>query len=199
MVLQERCNQTCFSVQPKIIFRSSWGLVTPRTPDKTPLLPAESHRRCPIPLRTASKACLWPHFINHTILSVTPLHASRSMHNPLASSKPISLSAHALLTPSLHLKGGLPLPLCPSTSDIYTLLVILSLPIRSTYQNHFNTFRSTLPLNGTLNFRCGVPSLQSVAIVTGGVEGWACEVPSLQPMGDLGDLAPPQPKPPPPP
>ena len=105
MVLQERCNQTCFSVQPKIIFRSSWGLVTPRTPDKTPLLPAESHRRCPIPLRTASKACLWPHFINHTILSVTPLHASRSKHNPLASSKPTFLSAHALLTPSLHLKG----------------------------------------------------------------------------------------------
>ena len=37
-----------------------------------------------------------------------------------------------------------------------------------------------------------MPSLQSVAIVTGGVEGWACEVPSLQPMGDLGDLATPR-------
>ena len=89
-----------------------WGLVTPRTPDKTPLLPAESHRRCPIPLHTASKVWLCLHFINHTILSVTLLHTSRPMQNPLASSKPISLSAHALLTPSLHLKGDLPLPLC---------------------------------------------------------------------------------------
>ena len=108
LVLQERCNQTCFSPA----FQSSWGLVTPRTPDKTPLLPAESHRRCPIPLHTASKVWLCLHFINHTILSVTLLHTSRPMQNPLASSKPISLSAHALLTPSLHLKGDLPLPLC---------------------------------------------------------------------------------------
>ena len=114
LVLQERCNQTCFSPA----FRSSWGLVTPRTPDKTPLLPAESHRRCPIPLHTASKVWLCLHFINHTILSVTLLHTFLSMHTPLASSKPISRSAHALLTPSLHLKRGLPLPLCPSTSDI---------------------------------------------------------------------------------
>merc|ERR1711888_81068 len=59
---------------------------------------------------------------------------------------PISCS-HALLTPSLHLKGGLPLPLLPSTTDTYTLFVILSFPIRSTCPNHFNTFRSTLLLN----------------------------------------------------
>ena len=31
------------------------GLATPRTPEKTPLPPAESHQRGPIPLRTASK------------------------------------------------------------------------------------------------------------------------------------------------
>merc|ERR1712148_102045 len=50
----------------------------------------------PIPLRTASKVCPCPHFINHTILSVKLLHASRSKHTSLAASKPISLSAHAL-------------------------------------------------------------------------------------------------------
>ena len=79
-------------------FRSSLVLVTRRTPDKTPPLPPESHRRFPIPLRTASKVRLWPNFINHTIKSVTLLHAFRSMHILLASSKPIFRSAHALST-----------------------------------------------------------------------------------------------------
>merc|ERR1711875_88914 len=37
--------------------------------------------------------------------------------------------------------------LSPSTSNIYTLLVILSLPIRSACPNHFNTLRSTLLLS----------------------------------------------------
>ena len=51
LVLQERCNQTGSLFILSIIIR----LVTPRTSDNTPLLPAESHGRCPIPLCTASK------------------------------------------------------------------------------------------------------------------------------------------------
>ena len=54
-----------------------------RTPNKTPLLPAGSHRRFPIPLCTTSKVCPCQHFINHAILSNTLLHASRSRHSPL--------------------------------------------------------------------------------------------------------------------
>ena len=38
-------------------------------------------------------------------------------------------------------------PLSLSTSDIYTLLVILSFLIRSAFLNHFNTFKSPLSLN----------------------------------------------------
>merc|ERR1712074_311989 len=144
-VLQERCNHT--SYQP-FGHHGVWSHPGPPTRLHCRIITSSGvPPEVPIPLRTASKVCPCPDFINHTILSVNLLHASRSKHTSLAASKPISLSAHALLTPSLHLKGGLPLPLSPSTSDASPLLVILSLPIRSTCPNHFNTFRSTLPLN----------------------------------------------------
>ena len=83
-----------------------------------PTVLAESHPRRPTPFCTASKVCLGPHLINHTILSVILLHSFWSLHTPFASSNPILLSAHAFLTPSIHLEGGLPLRLSPLTSDI---------------------------------------------------------------------------------
>ena len=74
-----------------------------------------------IPLHRV-KVCLRPHFIQAHYPSGTPstliLQSSLSKQIPLASSSPIFLSAHALLTPSFHLNGGRPLPLSPSTSDL---------------------------------------------------------------------------------
>ena len=46
-----------------------------------------------------------PHLITHTILSVTLLHAFRSLHIPFASSRPILLLSSALV---LKLKGEMP-------------------------------------------------------------------------------------------
>ena len=68
------------------------------------------------------KVRLRPHFIQAHYPSGTPSTLIRqsplSKQIPLASSSPIFLSAHALLTPSFHLNGGRPLPLSPSTSDL---------------------------------------------------------------------------------
>ena len=137
--LYQSCHPISHTILSVII-----GQATPKIPYLTPLLPAESHRRYPIPLRTASKGWIFPHLINHNILSVTLLHASRSNHTPLASSDPISLSAHALLTPSLLLKGGLRPPFL-LLLPIYTLSH--SLTIRSTYASYFNSIRFGFPLN----------------------------------------------------
>ena len=82
------------AVKPDKYFRpfDVIGPVSPKHPryDLTAL--AESHLRRPTPFYTASKVCLGPHFINHTILTVILLHSFRSIHTPFASSNPISLS-----------------------------------------------------------------------------------------------------------
>merc|ERR1712105_287337 len=113
--------------------------VTPETPG----LP--SHR---------VKVRLRPHFIQAHYPSGTPstliLQSPLSKQIPLASSSPIFLSAHALLTPSFHLNGGRPLPLSPSTSDLYTRFVNRSPLIPSTCPYHFKPFRSPRSLNFSL-------------------------------------------------
>ena len=74
-------------------------------------------------------------------ISHSPPHHPIPTH-PFASSNPILLSAHAFLTPSIHLKGGLPLPLSTLISDIYTLLVNLYAYICSRFFFQCSTWHS---------------------------------------------------------
>ena len=106
---------TPVAVPPDIVsafWRHRSGYTQAPWQDTTAL--AEPHLRRQAPFCTTSKMCLGPHFIQHTILSAILLHAFRSLHIPFACSNHISLSAHAFLTSSIHLKGGLPLPFFPS-------------------------------------------------------------------------------------
>merc|ERR1711970_358514 len=77
-------------VQPHKLsaFRSSWRLVTPRTPNKTPLQDNNFQRSPtggPDPPSYRVESVSLP-TLHHTILSVKLLHASRSKHTSLAAS-----------------------------------------------------------------------------------------------------------------
>ena len=81
---------------------------------------------------------------------------SLTVHIIFTSFSAIDLAMHALFCPLRHLLQGLPLPLLPSISDSYTLLVNHCPLIRLTCQNRPKTLTSALSLinSPTLTMCC---------------------------------------------